>query len=139
MRALLIVDVQNDFCEGGSLAVTGGSAVASAISRYLGGPAGSQYAHVAATRDHHIDPGAHFSAEPDYASSWPPHCVAGTRGADLHPDLDVSRIEEVFSKGEHAAAYSGFEGIITAGERLAAWLRERAGASGGVGGGAAAY
>jgi nicotinamidase/pyrazinamidase len=125
MRALLIVDVQNDFCEGGSLAVTGGSAVASAISRYLGGPAGSQYAHVAATRDHHIDPGAHFSAEPDYASSWPPHCVAGTRGADLHPDLDVSRIEEVFSKGEHAAAYSGFEGISTAGERLADWLSER--------------
>ncbi len=125
MRALLIVDVQNDFCEGGSLAVAGGSAVASAISRYLASPAGSRYAHVAATRDLHIDPGPLFSAEPDYASSWPVHCVAGTAGADLHPDLDVSQIEEVFSKGEHGAAYSGFEGISTAGERLADWLSER--------------
>lgn len=125
MRALLIVDVQNDFCEGGSLAVAGGAAVASAISRYLASPAGSHYGHVAATRDHHIDPGAHFSAEPDYASSWPAHCVAGTSGADLHPDLDVAAIEEVFSKGEHGAAYSGFEGTSTAGEWLTDWLSER--------------
>jgi len=117
--------VQNDFCEGGSLAVAGGSAVASAISRYLASPAGASYQHVVATQDHHIDPGPHFSAEPDYADSWPPHCVAGTPGAELHPGLDASRIEEVFRKGEHAAAYSGFEGVSTAGERLADWLSER--------------
>jgi nicotinamidase/pyrazinamidase len=61
--------------------------------------------------DHHIDPGSHFSEHPDYIDSWPPHCVAGTRGFAFHPDLDTSRFEEVFLKGEHAAAYSGFEGV----------------------------
>jgi nicotinamidase/pyrazinamidase len=125
MRALVVVDVQNDFCEGGSLAVAGGAAAAAAISDYMAGPAGSGYAHIVATADHHIDPGAHFSARPDYADSWPPHSVAGTPGADLHPDLDVSRVEEVFMKGEHAAAYSGFEGISAAGQPLADWLSER--------------
>jgi nicotinamidase/pyrazinamidase len=110
-RALLIVDVQNDFCEGGSLAVAGGAAVAAAITELLAGRAASEYAHIAATRDHHVEPGAHFSAQPDYADSWPPHCVAGTDGASFHPALDTSRIEEVFLKGERAAAYSGFEGV----------------------------
>ena len=76
MRALIIVDVQNDFCEGGSLAVTGGAAVARAISEHVAGGAG--YGHVVATKDFHVDPGAHFSDHPDYAASWPPHCVAGT-------------------------------------------------------------
>ncbi len=124
MRALIVVDVQNDFCEGGSLAVTGGSAVAAAISAYLAAGDGG-YAHVVASRDHHIDPGDHFSDHPDFARSWPPHCVAGTAGAEFHPDLDTSRLEAVFSKGEHAAAYSGFEGTDAAGTPLAAWLRER--------------
>src|SRR5262245_59034419 len=101
-RALLIVDVQNDFCEGGSLAVAGGSAVANAISEYLGSPEAAGYAHIVATTDHHIDPGSHFSAEPDYADSWPPHCVAGTAGADFHPALNVGQVEEVFRKGEYA-------------------------------------
>ncbi len=123
-RALIIVDVQNDFCEGGSLAVAGGAAVAGAISDYLA-ISRAKYAHVAATADHHIDPGAHFSAEPDYLDSWPPHCVAGTPGADFHPALDVGAVEEVFRKGEHAAAYSGFEGVSQAGQPLADWLRER--------------
>ena len=76
MRALIIVDVQNDFCEGGSLAVAGGAAVARAISEHVASEAG--YGHVVATKDFHIDPGAHFSDHPDYAASWPPHCVAGT-------------------------------------------------------------
>jgi nicotinamidase/pyrazinamidase len=125
MRALLIVDVQNDFCPGGSLAVTGGDAVASAITGYLASPAGAGYSHIVATQDHHIDPGTHFSAQPDYIDSWPPHCVAGTHGAELHPALDAGRVEEVFSKGEHAAAYSGFEGVSTAGQPLARWLSER--------------
>jgi nicotinamidase/pyrazinamidase len=123
MRALIVVDVQNDFCEGGSLAVTGGAAVAAAISAYLAAEGGS-YAHVVASRDHHIDPGDHFSDHPDFAGTWPPHCVAGTPGAQFHPDLDVSRIEAVFSKGAHAAAYSGFEGTDEAGVPLAGWLRE---------------
>ena len=125
VRALLIVDVQNDFCEGGSLAVPGGGAAARAISSYLASPQSSGYAHVVATKDHHIDPDGHFSATPDFASSWPPHCVSGTQGADFHPDLDTSRVEAVFLKGEHAAAYSGFEGRDVADTNLADWLRER--------------
>jgi nicotinamidase/pyrazinamidase len=125
VRALLVVDVQNDFCEGGSLAVTGGGAVARAISAYLGSPQSSGYAHVAATKDYHIDPDGHFSATPDFADSWPPHCVAGTQGANFHPDLDTSRFEAVFLKGEYAAAYSGFEGRDAVGTPLADWLRER--------------
>jgi nicotinamidase/pyrazinamidase len=125
VRALVIVDVQNDFCEGGSLAVAGGIAVARAITGYLAGPDGARYDHVVATQDFHIDPGTHFSAHPDYVSSWPAHCVAGTAGADFRPELDTSRIEETFRKGAHAAAYSGFEGTATAGESLRDWLVAR--------------
>ncbi|MBO0816525.1 MAG: nicotinamidase [Actinobacteria bacterium] len=124
MRALIIVDVQNDFCEGGSLGVAGGSALAAAISTYLAAE-GDGYAHVVASRDYHIDPGDHFSDHPDFAGTWPPHCVAGTPGAEFHPDLDTGRLETVFSKGAYAAAYSGFEGGDEAGTPLAAWLRER--------------
>jgi len=123
VRALIVVDVQNDFCEGGSLAVTGGSAVAAAISDYLASGAG--YAHVVASRDYHIDPGDHFSDHPDFAASWPPHCVVGTPGAQFHPRLDTSHVQAVFSKGAHAAAYSAFEGADDAGTSLADWLRER--------------
>lgn len=122
MRALIIVDVQNDFCEGGSLAVTGGAAVARAISEHVAGHPG--YGHVVATKDFHIDPGAHFSDHPDFAASWPPHCVAGTAGADFHPNLDTAAVEAVFLKGQHAAAYSGFEGADEAGTPLADWLRQ---------------
>ena len=125
MRALVIVDVQNDFCEGGSLAVAGGAAVARAISEYLAGPDGARYDHVVATQDFHVDPGSHFSAHPDYVESWPPHCVADSPGAQFHPDLDTTRIEAIFRKGQHAAAYSGFEGRTEAGETLARWLAER--------------
>ena len=121
----MIVDVQNDFCEGGSLAVAGGAEVARAISEYLASPEGGGYAHIVATQDHHVDPGGHFSATPDFARTWPPHCVAGTPGADFHPDLDTSRVEAVFRKGEHTAAYSGFEGADADGIPLAAWLRDR--------------
>lgn len=121
--ALLVVDVQNDFCEGGSLGVTGGAAVAKAITQYVLG--GARYDHVAATRDYHVDPGAHFSEAPDFVESWPPHCRAGTPGASFHPELDVSAIEAVFSKGGRAAAYSGFEGIEPGGRSLKDWLAER--------------
>lgn len=125
MRALVIVDVQNDFCEGGSLAVPGGAAVARGISALLAGPEGRGYGAVAATQDWHVDPGAHFSAEPDFAVTWPPHCVAGTPGADFHQGLDISRVGQVFRKGAHAAAYSGFEGAAADGESLERWLRDR--------------
>ena len=121
MRALIIVDVQNDFCEGGSLAVAGGAAVARAVSERLAGA--HDYAHVVATKDFHVDPGSHFSGHPDYVDSWPPHCVAGTPGADFHPNLDTSAVEAVFTKGQHAAAYSGFEGSDDAGTPLGDWLR----------------
>ncbi|MBB5870164.1 nicotinamidase/pyrazinamidase [Allocatelliglobosispora scoriae] len=113
-RALIIVDVQNDFCEGGSLPVDGGSAVAAGISAALARP-DAGWDHVVATQDHHIDPGSHFQ-------EWPVHCVAETFGAEFHPGLDTDRIEAVFRKGAHAAAYSGFEGT-SAGIGLAAWLR----------------
>jgi len=123
-RALIIVDVQNDFCEGGSLAVAGGAAVAAGISLVLDRAAG-RWDHVVATKDFHIDPGSHFSDHPDFVDSWPRHCVVGTGGADFHPELAQDRIEAVFVKGEHAAAYSGFEGHTSSGVGLADWLRER--------------
>lgn len=113
-RALIIVDVQNDFCEGGSLPVTGGAAVAAGVSAALADP-GRPWRHVVATQDYHIDPGSHFG-------EWPVHCVAETFGAQFHPALDTELIEAVFRKGAHAAAYSGFEGA-SGGIGLAAWLR----------------
>ncbi|SFR22599.1 nicotinamidase/pyrazinamidase [Lentzea waywayandensis] len=116
-KALIVVDVQNDFCEGGSLAVNGGAAVAAAITQHI---ATSAYDHVVATRDYHVDPGPHFSLTPDFIDSWPVHCVAGTPGASFHPELDVARVEQVFSKGRFAAAYSGFE----AENDLAGWLTD---------------
>lgn len=123
VAALIIVDVQNDFCEGGSLPVAGGAAVASAINDYLAREPG--YEHVVATQDFHIDPGDHFSEHPDFSSTWPPHCVAGSAGADFRPDLDTGRVEAVFRKGTHAAAYSGFEGVDEHGTPLLEWLRQR--------------
>jgi nicotinamidase/pyrazinamidase len=127
-RALIVVDVQNDFCEGGSLAVAGGAAVAAGVSEAL--TAEHRWDHVVATKDYHVDPGAHFSDQPDFVDSWPRHCVVGTAGADFHPALAVEQLDEVFRKGEHAAAYSGFEGHAAgaaggAGTSLADWLRDR--------------
>ncbi|SDD72208.1 isochorismatase family protein [Actinokineospora iranica] len=120
--ALIVVDVQVDFCEGGSLAVTGGAKVAAAISEHM---AATRYDHVVATRDFHIDPGPHFSDTPDYVDSWPVHCVVDTAGAAFHPALDVAPIGAVFSKGAYTAAYSGFEGVGPDGLSLADWLRAR--------------
>ncbi|WP_329210547.1 isochorismatase family protein [Streptomyces sp. NBC_00683] len=127
-RALIVVDVQNDFCEGGSLAVAGGADVAAAITDLIGA-AQAGYRHVVATRDHHIDPGDHFSAQPDFEHSWPVHCVAGTEGVGFHPNFAPAvasgAIDTVFDKGAYAAAYSGFEGVDENGVGLAQWLRER--------------
>lgn len=138
--ALLIVDVQNDFCEGGALAVAGGSAVAAGISEHLE-EHHADYVAVAATQDWHVDPGEHFSDTPDYVTSWPVHCVADTPGAETHPDFDTEHVTEFFRKGAYDAAYSGFEGLsapdvdVPMGEpeevadedrvSLDDWLRER--------------
>jgi nicotinamidase/pyrazinamidase len=119
--AAIVVDVQNDFTEGGSLAVAGGAGVAAAITAHL---RSASYGHVVATRDHHIDPGHHFAATPDYVDTWPAHCVVGTGGVELHPELDRSLLEAVFDKGEYQAAYSGFEGRGPGGTPLAQWLRD---------------
>jgi nicotinamidase/pyrazinamidase len=116
--ALIIVDVQRDFCEGGSLAVAGGEAVAAGITDLLEA-GGDAYELIVATRDWHVDPGSHFSDQPNFADSWPAHCVAGTDGAGWHPDLHLPDRTVVVSKGEHAAAYSGFEGHDEAGRSLA--------------------
>jgi nicotinamidase/pyrazinamidase len=129
-RALIVVDVQNDFCEGGSLAVSGGAQVAHRIGNLLHhwsekDPKAPDYAAAVATRDHHIDPGDHFSDEPDFVDSWPPHCVVGTDGGAFHPNLDPQPFDAIFLKGEHQAAYSGFEGRTVDGVALADWLRRQ--------------
>ena len=119
-RTLVVVDVQKDFCEGGSLAVTGGAAVAEAVADLI---AEGDYDLVVATRDAHIDPGDHFSDTPDYVDSWPPHCVVGTPGAELHPPLEEELFAAIFDKGAYAAAYSGFEGTDEEDRDLAEFLR----------------
>src|SRR3954465_1248803 len=127
-RALIVVDVQNDFCEGGSLAVAGGADVAAAVTELIGQAASSGYQHVVATRDHHIAPGGHFADNPDFVHSWPAHCVAGTEGVGFHPNFAPAvasgAIDTVFDKGAYAAAYSGFEGLDENRTGLAAGLRE---------------
>jgi nicotinamidase/pyrazinamidase len=128
-RALIVVDVQNDFCEGGSLAVAGGAEVAHEIGTLLHqwsekAPDAPAYDVAVATRDHHIDPGDHFSDDPDFERTWPAHCVVGTDGEAFHPNLDPQPFDAVFLKCEHAAAYSGFEGRASDGSDLATWLRE---------------
>lgn len=119
-RALLVVDVQEDFCEGGSLPVAGGRALAAAVAQRLG-----DYDLVVASADWHVDPGGHFAAEPDFVHSWPRHCVAGTPGARLQEPLTEDLFDAVLRKGEHAAAYSAFEGTLADGTPLARWLAHR--------------
>jgi nicotinamidase/pyrazinamidase len=127
-KALIIVDAQNDFCEGGSLGVVGGAEVARSITEHVRTHA-ADYDQIVATADWHIDPGDHFSQTPDYVRTWPVHCVAESEGAAFHPNLSgaLESIDAVFRKGEYAAAYSGFEGRgdDAAGSSLADWLRER--------------
>lgn len=134
-RTLIVVDVQNDFCEGGALGVAGGVATAQKVAELLAGEHG--YDLLVATRDRHIDPGAHFAAAPDFVDTWPPHCVAGTSGAELRAELAATSFDEIFDKGAYSAAYSGFEGFAAAGAAgtasaaeeqgpgLADWLRSR--------------
>lgn len=126
VRALFIVDVQNDFTEGGALGVEGGAAVAAGITRMLRAHA-DRYEHVIASRDWHDadnDNGGHFHPEPDYVDTWPPHCVAGTEGAEYHPDLDTSLVQLHVRKGQGEPAYSIFEGTTDDGRRVADLLDE---------------
>ena len=123
-RALLIVDVQNDFTEGGALAVEGGDAVASAVSAYLAAHAG-EYEVIVASRDWHDpdgDNGGHFAELPDYVDSWPVHCVAGTAGAEYDPLLVTDAVTHHVRKGQGKPAYSMFEGVTDAGETVGAVL-----------------
>lgn len=121
-RALIVVDVQKDFCEGGSLAVEGGNAVAARIASFLREHAG-EYRIVVATRDWHMDPGRHFAEQPDYVDSWPVHCMAGTLGAEIHEAIPRALIARIVNKGEYQAAYSGFEGKTENGKTLEELLR----------------
>lgn len=128
-RALLVIDVQNDFCEGGSLAVDGGAAVAASITDLLADPANrDRWASTVVTRDWHIDPGNHWvppGEEPNWVDTWPVHCQAETAGAAFHPNLQVTP-DEVFSKGLHGACYSGFEGRADSDQTsLHDWLKAR--------------
>jgi len=129
-RALIVVDVQNDFCEGGSLAVDGGGAVAESISAAVGSNrAGGQYDFVVATKDWHVDPGPHFArdgADPNFVDTWPVHCVADTQGAAFHSNLDIV-IDELFLKGRTTASYTGFDGGASSDEAvlLGDWLSAR--------------
>ncbi len=132
--AVGVVDVENDFCEGGSLAVAGGSDVASRIHRWLSTEPGRWVARFATADRHPAELADHFApdgTDPDYVDSWPPHCVAGTPGAELHPNLldgvpETTLFDELFAKGQRSAAYSGFEGSSADGVALADWLRARA-------------
>ena len=112
MRAVIVVDVQNDFCEGGSLAVAGGAGVARAITAHL---AEGGYDHAVATRDHHIDPGAHFSDHPDFVDTLAAALRRRHRRRRPAPATSTpTPVEAIFDKGEYAAAYSGFEARTTA-------------------------
>ncbi|MER6010957.1 isochorismatase family protein [Streptomyces bluensis] len=128
-RALIVVDVQKDFCEGGSVPVKGGADRARAIAEMVQRSAGGEYAHIVATRDHHIDPGGHFSDHPDYRNSFPVHCVAGSEGSTFHPHFAPTAasgaVDEIFYKGAHSASKSGFEGSAEDGTSLAEWLHAR--------------
>ncbi|WP_166866451.1 isochorismatase family protein [Salinibacterium sp. ZJ70] len=122
-RALLVIDVQNDFTEGGALGVDGGSAVAQGITEYLEANR-DRYQYVIASRDWHNgddDNGGHFAvdAAPDFVDTWPAHCVAGTRGAEYHPALDTSLIDLHVQKGQGKPAYSIFEGTLDDGAAFA--------------------
>ncbi|MFF3027462.1 isochorismatase family protein [Microbacterium sp. NPDC057944] len=125
-RALLIVDVQNDFTEGGALAVEGGDAVASAISTFLTEHA-ADYRVIIASRDWHDadgDNGGHFSEQPDFVDTWPVHCVADTDGAAYDPLLATDAVTHHVRKGQGRPAYSMFEGTTDAGETVSAVLTE---------------
>ncbi|MEI3463804.1 MAG: isochorismatase family protein [Bifidobacterium angulatum] len=109
-KALIIVDVQPTFCEGGELGVEGGNAVAERIAEYVETHR-NEYSYVATTQDWHVEPGSHWSDDPDYVDTWPVHGKAGTANAGLHPAIAVLGIGHHFKKGQYSPSYSGFEGL----------------------------
>ena len=127
-NALLAVDLQADFVQGGSLAVPGGLEVAAQVARHLR-HFKNEYQFVVASRDYHEDPQDHFSATPDFRTTWPPHCVIGTPGAAFVPAIQnlvrEKLVTTVVSKGRHAAAYSAFEGLDNRGHYLLDVLKEQ--------------
>jgi nicotinamidase/pyrazinamidase len=126
-NALIIVDVQNDFVENGSLAVEGGQDLAKRLARWLNGGGFDLYDYIVTTQDWHITPGDHWADNPDFVNTWPVHCKAGTEGAELVEVLAGAlkgRVDLTVKKGHDAAAYSGFEGVVEGtGELLADALR----------------
>ncbi|MDK8601770.1 isochorismatase family protein [Trueperella bernardiae] len=122
-RALIIVDVQPTFCEGGALGVVGGNACAERIADFVTDHA-DEYDLIVTTQDWHVDPGTHFSDTPDFVDTWPPHGVAGTPEAELHDAVASLPFDDSVKKGEYAAAYSGFEGVNKDGDTLERILRE---------------
>jgi nicotinamidase/pyrazinamidase len=119
-RVLLVIDVQNDFTEGGSLAVKGGNVTAAAITAYVRDHR-APYALVIASRDWHSptgDNGGHFAAKPDGVSTWPAHCVQGTTGAAYNPAIETALIDVQIYKGDGVPAYSAFEGFTPGGATL---------------------
>ena len=127
--AFLIIDVQNDFCEGGALACAGGAAVAKKITDYLKSDK-SNYDYIIASRDWHT-PGdlndGHFPVDglaPDFTKTWPLHCLAGTHGAEYHPNLDTSLIDIHIKKGQSANGYSIFDGTNESGQSFAQLLSD---------------
>ncbi|MEY4321725.1 MAG: hypothetical protein RL167_453 [Actinomycetota bacterium] len=128
-KALFIIDVQNDFCEGGSLACAGGAAVAANIASYLESQK-SHYDVVIASRDWHDADNTnsgHFAAageQPDWVNSWPVHCVAGSAGAEYHSNLDTSKIDIHIQKGQGIAAYSIFDGHTPEGKSTQDLIKE---------------
>lgn len=109
-KALIIVDVQPTFCEGGELGVEGGNAVAERIAEYVETHR-NEYSYVATTQDWHVEPGRHWSDDPDYVDTWPVHGKAGTANAGLHPAIAALGIGHHFKKGQYLPSYSGFEGL----------------------------
>lgn len=122
-RALIVVDVQPTFCEGGELAVDGGDAVADRVAAYVAAHR-DRYSTVVTTQDWHIEPGPHFSDEPDFVDSWPPHGIAGTPNAELHPALARLAADHAVKKGQYSHGYSGFDGSDESGRTLETLLRE---------------
>lgn len=130
MRALIVVDVQNDFCEGGAMGVDGGAAVAQSITDTVGlDRAGGSYGVVVATKDWHVDPGDHWATgdeAPNFVDTWPVHCGAETPGAAFHQNLEIA-VDELFLKGRSTASYTGFDGLSLTDETtlLGPWLETR--------------
>ncbi len=126
-NALLIVDVQMDFVEGGSLGVAGGTNVAAMIARHIR-HFKQQYQFVVASRDYHENAPDHISDNPDFINTWPPHCMAGTPGAAFVPTIQnlvrEKYIQEVVTKGRDKAAYSAFDGYDKRGHPLLDVIRE---------------